>query len=542
MIYASKKTKRLLVLTCALYMLYAVMSTLTTYSIAKVMECAEMGIMESLPTAIMIAVGILILEKTTSLAMSASKQWYVSEGELDLKSKIVKNILWRPLNIFRKQEDAYYINLLTADSPMYRNGCLESYPWLCYFAVLSLFSIFMLVRLSPLLAVVAVVLSSVQFLADKFLTGTIQKYKDLYSKTSKEYVNIVKETMEGYETIRLDGSRPFFLQRNDKAGRDTRYAAAKEAYAQSVSKEALYTSASVLRLATLGVGAVLVVRGYMRAAMLFAVMNYAIAISNSFSNFSYYIIAIRSTKKIAEKLKSECDVPYEETAFQQEKQTPSIEYKSVSFSFGDHLLYQDFSYYFKQGGCYAIVGESGSGKSTLIKLLLKYYDTYSGSILFNGKDIRELNEQEIYDQVGVIDQSSWLFNASLYENITMCTGTPEEDSEEYKNLLAALNLTDLAKRVGNKLLGDFGDHISGGERQRISLARAIRKHAKLMIFDEPTTGLDPENIKIINEFIFAQTGVTRIVISHNWSEEYWKRFDGVIKIGETRKESDTISE
>lgn len=537
MICPSKKTKRLLVLTCALYMLYAVTSTLTTYSISNVMECAEIGSMERLPFAIGFAVIILIFEKATALTMYASNQWFICTGELEVKGRIMKNILWRPLNIFRKQDDAYYINLLRTDSPMYRENCLGSYPWLCYFTALLLLSVTMLVLLNPILAVVTTVFSALPLLADKFLTKTIQKYKEIYSKTSEKYVNIMKETMEGYETIRLDGSRASFLQRNNKAAKDTRYAAAKESFAHSVSKETLYISASLLRLIALGVGAVLVVKGYMRAAMLFAVMNYAVAISNCFSNFSYYIIAIRSTKNITEKLKSECNVPYEETVPKQTENAPSIEYKSVSFSFGEHLLHQDFSYYFKQGGCYALVGESGSGKSTLIKLLLKYYDTYSGTICLNGQDIHKLNEQEIYEQVGVIDQSPWLFNASLYENITMCTGTPEETSEEYQKLLAALNLTELAKRVGDKPLGDFGDHISGGERQRISLARALRKRAKLMIFDEPTTGLDPENVKLINEFIFSQTGVTRIVISHDWSEEYWKRFDDVIKIPSLTKQT-----
>ena len=112
----------------------------------------------------------------------------------------------------------------------------------------------------------------------------------------------------------------------------------------------------------------------------------------------------------------------------------------------------------------------------------------------------------------------------------MCTGIPKEDTKEYQQLLEALNLTELSKRVGDKPLGDFGDHISGGERQRINLARALKNQVKLMIFDEPTTGLDPENVRIVNDFIFSQKDVTRIVISHDWSEEYWKKFDGVIKI------------
>ena len=178
-----------------------------------------------------------------------------------------------------------------------------------------------------------------------------------------------------------------------------------------------------------------------------------------------------------------------------------------------------------------MVGESGSGKSTLVKLLLKYYDDYQGTISLAGQDIRQLSEREVYKLVGVVDQSPYLFNASLYENITLFSGQPGQGSEEYQALVQKLNLTALAERVGDVPLGDFGDKISGGERQRINIARALRLDPKILVFDEPTTGLDPENVEMINEFIFDLQGVTRIVVSHNWSEDYLGRFDGVIRIG-----------
>ncbi len=95
----------------------------------------------------------------------------------------------------------------------------------------------------------------------------------------------------------------------------------------------------------------------------------------------------------------------------------------------------------------------------------------------------------------------------------------------------AYYLTALAQRVGNTPLGDFGDNISGGERQRINIARAMRRHPRIMVFDEPTTGLDPENVNLINEFIFDHTDMLRIVIGHNRDSEYLKRFDDVIHIG-----------
>ncbi len=530
MIRLTKREKYLLILTSILRMLNAAVLILSTTSVAKVMECVEIGASDQLLKNILFVILILVLEKITDLGMTAANLCYVSAGDLNIKRNLLKNILWRPLRLFRKKDDAYYINLLTTDVGMYRDSCLESYPWICYFVVYFIFSIIMLGRLSPLLAASTLILSVIPFVADKLIAGVVEKYKNRYSKASEGSMNALKEMVEGYEAIRTGNGRAAFLERSYNKLANTRYAAAKMLFVNALSREALYTSSSILRLVTLIIGAVLVLKGQMRAAMLYAAMNYAAAVSNSFSNFAYYKMAIRSTKQVAQRLKEECEQPCEEVTEERSKIVPKLEYESVSFSFENRKLYEDFSCKFEAGKCYAIIGESGSGKSTLTKLFLKYYDDYTGTIRLNGKDIREISEEDIYEQVGIIDQSPWIFNASLYENITMCTGIPKEDTKEYQQLLEALNLTELSKRVGDKPLGDFGDHISGGERQRINLARALKNQVKLMIFDEPTTGLDPENIKIVNDFIFNRKDVTRIVISHDWSEEYWQKFDGVIKI------------
>jgi len=134
-------------------------------------------------------------------------------------------------------------------------------------------------------------------------------------------------------------------------------------------------------------------------------------------------------------------------------------------------------------------------------------------------------EADIYSVVGVVGQSSFMLNDTLRNNITMFDNTADITA-----LLDDLQLTALAERVGDTPLGDFGDNISGGEWQRISIARTLHKQPKIIIFDEPTTGLDPENTRLINEYIFTLEGVTRIVVSHDWDEEYLAQFDDVIRL------------
>lgn len=318
--------------------------------------------------------------------------------------------------------------------------------------------------------------------------------------------------------------------RYEQAGAARQRAWSRDFFAGEMSFELLMHVAGVAGVVCALVGGYLAIKGFMSIGMIFAALNYFSAISNGFSNMTNYIVSIRSTRKVTEKLQKQRSMPCMESSGLPMQPEPAVEYSDITFAFEERKLYDGFTHSFAPGGCYAIVGESGSGKSTLLKLLLKYFDEYQGTIRLAGQDVRQLSEKEIYGIVGVVNQSPYLFNASLYENITLFGGDPGRDSEEYRRLLEELNLTALAQRVGEKPLGDFGDNISGGERQRINIARALRRHPKILFLDEPTTGLDPENVTMINEFIFSRRDMTRIVITHNWSQEYLSRFDEVIQI------------
>ena len=214
MIRLTKREKYLLILTSILRMLNAAVLILSTTSVAKVMECVEIGASDQLLKNILFVILILVLEKITDLGMTAANLCYVSAGDLNIKRNLLKNILWRPLRLFRKKDDAYYINLLTTDVGMYRDSCLESYPWICYFVVYFIFSIIMLGRLSPLLAASTLILSVIPFVADKLIAGVVEKYKNRYSKASEGSMNALKEMVEGYEAIRTGNGRAAFLERS----------------------------------------------------------------------------------------------------------------------------------------------------------------------------------------------------------------------------------------------------------------------------------------------------------------------------------------
>lgn len=164
----------------------------------------------------------------------------------------------------------------------------------------------------------------------------------------------------------------------------------------------------------------------------------------------------------------------------------------------------------------ALVGESGSGKSTLAKLLVHFYDLNGGRITLGGQDIRDMKIEALNDQISYVSQEQFLFNTSLYENILI--GRPTASREEVLEAARRAQCDEFLARVPqgiDTMAGDGGKMLSGGERQRISLARALLKNAPVIVLDEATAFIDPENEEKMNAAISEViAGKTVLVIAH----------------------------
>lgn len=179
-----------------------------------------------------------------------------------------------------------------------------------------------------------------------------------------------------------------------------------------------------------------------------------------------------------------------------------VSFENVRFSYEDKEVLHGVNLELKQGTTTALVGESGSGKSTLAKLLVHYYDLDSGSVKIGGQDITDMSLEALNDQVSYVAQEQFLFNTTLYENILM--GNPKATREQVLEAARRAQCNEFLERLPDGIetkAGDGGKQLSGGERQRISLARAILKDAPIIVLDEATAFMDPENEEKLNAAI-----------------------------------------
>ncbi len=218
------------------------------------------------------------------------------------------------------------------------------------------------------------------------------------------------------------------------------------------------------------------------------------------------------------------DIPVEiknaDDAVTPDKVTGDVVFEHVEFSYEESKkILKDISFTLNAGKSIAIVGPSGSGKSTIVNLIPRLYDVDSGSVTFDGIDVRKLDLKFLRDQVGVVSQETYLFNGTIRENLLYAK--PDATDEEMTEALKKANIWDFVEKQEKKIdteVGNRGLKLSGGEKQRISIARIILKDPTIFIFDEATSALDSISEKKIQDAIDPIIkSKTSILIAHRLS-------------------------
>lgn len=334
-------------------------------------------------------------------------------------------------------------------------------------------------------------------------------------------LNLVsRENLTGQLVIRAFGSQKFEKERFDEANKDlTR----NSLFVQRVMSMMMPCMNIIMNFTTLmivWVGAHQIAASNMQVGDMMAFMQYGIQIIMSFLMISMIFILIPratvSANRIYEVLSTEPSIndPETEAAFD-EKQIGVVEFDDVSFHYAgaEKDVIENVSFVARPGETTAFIGSTGSGKSTLINLIPRFYDVTGGCIKVNGVDIRTISQHRLHEQVGYVPQKGVLLSGTIDSNLRY--GRPDASEEEIKEAAAVAQATDFIEKKEdgfNSLIAQGGTNVSGGQKQRLSIARALTTKAPILIFDDSFSALDFKTDATLRAALHEHTSNATVLI------------------------------
>ena len=453
---------------------------------------------------------ILLSEEYVSLYNSTYKE------SANLRKGIAENLAQLPLAYFSKHDLSDLSQTIMSDVERVEHSMSHSIP-----KVVAMWLFFPLMGLIMLIGNWKLGLAAIIPTLLSFMINPLAKQKEV-SEYSR-YFNVLRDNSELFqETIELQQEISSFNQA-DKVK--------KNLYEKMEESERIHLNVEIVPMLAVGISSSL---SYISLAVVLAV-GIQLLIHNEISLLyliGYLIGAIKVKELFDVSREGMTEMSYIEPAIVRIKEIKNaalqegedtdlsnydIEFKNVSFAYNkDAKVLKDVSFTAKQGEVTALVGISGSGKTSVLRLISRLYDYDTGSILIDGKDIKNISTESLFKNVSIVFQDVTLFNTSIMENIRL--GRESATDEEVKEAAMLANCMDFIEKLPdgfNTLIGENGAELSGGERQRISIARAFLKDAPVLILDEISASLDVDNEKKIQDSLNKLIkDKTVIIISH----------------------------
>lgn len=476
------------------------------------------------------AAGILLVFVAALLLERIVKPRFIERAMCQYKEYAFSELTKKSISAFSKENTGRYLSVLTSDASDIANQYVEEQFSLCSYAALGVEALVVMLLYSPLLTAIAIVFALLPLLVS-LKTGDRLAEKDRIISDRREiFVGSLKDWLTGFPVIksfRAEKEAIESFQKENMLLEDVRRDR-KRTYWTIEAVSSLGTTFAVLAMYVIGI--------IFSGNMVFGITAGAVI---AFVNLMDYMNVPLTTlpqfwsdRKAAIKLIDKLAALLQENVRNEggEQLTgleEGIRLENLSYAYEeDKPVLQSVSQNFEAGRSYAIVGASGSGKSTLLSLLMGSSDAYEGSILFDGKELRQVQSDSLYELMTMVQQGVFIFNDTIRNNITMFR---EFSDEQVERVIRQSGLAGLIADKGEDYVcGENGNGLSGGEKQRISIARALLRGAPVMLVDEATAALDAATAYEVTSAILDIEAFTRIVVTHRLEEGLLKRYDEIL--------------
>ena len=505
------------------------LNLILSWIIQQLMDTAagESGAL-SFRTLLLISAGFVLLCAGLSLLNYASQPRFLERAMRQYKDFAFKKLIGKSISSFRDESAAGYLSALTNDAASIETNYLAQMLAMITKAVTFVGALLLMCRYSLLMTAIAAGLTVLPLIASLLTGNRLQAVESRVSERNGEFTAALSDCLAGFTVVK-----------NFRAEREI-----FRLFAQS-NKALEHEKFTGRRIKTL-VGMIGAVTGIFAQLGVFIAGVYlsmkggsmtpgAVVLFVNLMNFIISPIAelpgLLACRKAALGLVDKLAAALERSSSREGSETLNrlehgIRLENVSFAYepGKTVLH-GINAEFEAGRAYALVGGSGSGKSTLLNLLMAAETNYSGHILADGIELSDISTESLYGTIAAIQQNVFVFNASIKDNVSMFRDFPKTEMDE---AIARAHLGALIRERGEDYLcGENGSGLSGGEKQRISIARSLLKKSSVLLADEVTAALDAQTAHRVSSDILDLQGITRIVVTHTLEESLLRRYDKI---------------
>ncbi len=502
-----------------------VMAPLRSYIMQLLIDSESyLDLLEKCFIAAVFSIAVFIFEWISKKQQAA----VVRDMEKDLRDQVMYKLFHISANQFERKNLAYYLSKLTTDIGILLNdGINNIYDMIMQFVFIAV-AIVYLICVEPFILLIVAAVSIIQFGVPNILKRKIASSRKEYTEAVEVYLDGVKNDLGGHKVIRtFDAVKQAlekqtklsdFVSRKNESSSKTLYWA--QALASFVNNGAF--------LIVLGSCLFFVAAGRITIGEVVAITNMMNFVLTPCKALANGMIRLKSMEKVKTELESILELESEnENKESLAENIREIRLEQVHQKISDHFSLDGLMLHFEEGKKYAIVGKSGSGKSSIIKLLTEYGSDYTGKILIDGKELSALNRESIMHVSPVCYQQTYLFHDTIFNNVALYQ---EYSKEEVINALKKAGIYDTIQQLPDGVfekIRENGSNFSGGELQRIALARLFLRNKTMTFLDEITSGLDNETSCEIEKRLLEED-MTIISITHRYNKSLMQKYNEII--------------
>ncbi|MDP3445138.1 MAG: ABC transporter ATP-binding protein, partial [Ignavibacteria bacterium] len=389
----------------------------------------------------------------------------------------------------------------------------------------------MMIWYSPILTLSAILLSLLPLFASLLAGNRLMSAEKNVSDRNASYVATLKDCLSGFSVVKSFKAERQIIKMLALSNHSAEGSKQVRNQLNTIIQIASASAGAAAQLGVFLVGAYLALSGNgITAGVVLVFVNLMNFVIQPIAEIPGLLANRKAALGLIEKLSDSLQSNVRESGNAIENRlNHRITLDKVSFSYEEgNTILRDISLNLEKGKSYAIVGSSGSGKSTLLNLLMASNSNYQGHIYYDNNELKSISSESLYDLVSIIQQNVFVFNSTIAENITMFSEFKQEDIDHAIKLSGLSSLIE--QRGSDYLCGENGSGLSGGEKQRISIARSLLRRTPVLFVDEATSSLDVETAFEVANSILDLDGLTKIMVTHTLDETILRRYDAIITL------------